>query len=102
MPKPARPAWNELINGSMDVQWVEFQGLVTDVRSNKLSMLLPGGQVDVQVDQYEASLTPFAKSVVRIQGVLFAAWTTAREVRVGNVVMRNASISVDIPCPAIL
>jgi len=23
--RPARPAWNELINGSMDVHWVEFQ-----------------------------------------------------------------------------
>ena len=100
LPEPSRPAWNELINGSMDVQWVEFQGLVTDVRSNTLSMLLPGGQLDVQVDQYEASLTQFEKSVVRIQGVLFAAWTTSREVRVGNVVMRNASVSVDIPVPA--
>jgi signal transduction histidine kinase len=100
LPEPARPAWNELINGSMDVQWVEFQGLVTDVRSNTLSMLLPGGQLDVQVDQFEASLTPFEKSVVRIQGVLFAAYATSREVRVGNVVMRNASISVDIPVPS--
>ncbi|MGH8023273.1 MAG: hypothetical protein ACRED1_06815, partial [Limisphaerales bacterium] len=24
MPEPAHPAWNELVNGSMDVQWVEF------------------------------------------------------------------------------
>jgi signal transduction histidine kinase len=100
LPEPAHPAWNELINGSMDVQWVEFQGLVTDVHSNVLSMLVPGGQLDVRVDMYESSLTQFQKSVIRIQGVLFAAWTTAREVRVGNVVMRNASISVDIPVPA--
>ncbi len=100
LPEPAHPAWNELINGSMDVQWVEFQGLVTDVHSNVLSMLVPGGQLNVRVDLYEASLAQFQKSVVRIQGALFAAWTTAREVRVGNVVMRNASISVDIPAPA--
>jgi signal transduction histidine kinase len=100
LPEPARPAWSELINGSLDVQWVEFQGLVTDVHSNMLSMLLPGGELNVRVDQYEASLKPFEKCVVRLQGVLYAAWTTAREVRVGNVIMRNASISVDIPAPA--
>ena len=98
-PEPSRPAWNELINGSMDVQWVEFQGLVTDVHSNALSMLLAGGQLDVQVDQYEDRLMQFKKSVVRVQGVLFADWTTAREVRVGDVRVRNASITVDVPAP---
>src|SRR6185437_13864142 len=100
-PEPAHPSWNELINGSMDVQWVEFQGLVTDVHSNALSMLLPGGQLDVQVDQYEAKLAQFKKSVIRIQGVLFADyWTNSREVRVGDVRVRNSSITVDVPAPA--
>src|SRR5207253_8038739 len=80
MPTPLRPAWNDLINGSMDAQWVEFQGLVTDVRGETLSMLLPGGQLDVRVNHYDASLTRFAKSVVRLQGALFASWTLAREV----------------------
>ena len=85
----------------MDVQWVEFQGLVTDVHSNALSMLLPGGQLDVQVDQYEAKLAQFKKSVIRIQGVLFADyWTNSREVRVGDVRVRNSSITVDVPAPA--
>jgi len=32
--------------------------------------------------------------------VLFAAWTSGREVRLGSVRMRNASISVDVPAPA--
>jgi signal transduction histidine kinase len=99
LPEPARPAWNELINGSMDVQWVELRGLVTGVRSNTLSMLLPGGQLDVQVDQYEARLAQLLKSVIRVQGVLFADWTSTREVRVGNVRFRNASITVDVPAP---
>ena len=92
-PEPARPAWHDLINGSMDVQWVEIQGLVTDVHSNTLSMLLAGGQLDVLVDQYEARLAQFEKSVVRIQGVLFADYWTNREVRVGNVRVRNSSIN---------
>ncbi len=99
-PEPSHPSWNELINGSMDVQWVEFQGLVTDVHSNALSMILAGGQINVQVDQYEARLEQFRKSVIRIQGVLFADyWTNSREVRVGDVRVRNSSITVDVPAP---
>ncbi len=102
LPEPARPAWNELINGSMDVQWVEFRGLVTDVQSNTLSLLLAGGKIDVQMERhYESELKPFEKSVVRIRGVLFADWNTGtRELRVGSILMRNASINVDIPAPA--
>ena len=99
-PEPAHPAWHDLINGSMDVQWVELQGLVTAVHSNALSMLLAGGQLNVRVDQYEPQLVQFQKSVVRVQGVLFADWTAAREVHVGDVRMRNARVTVDVPAPA--
>jgi signal transduction histidine kinase/RNase P/RNase MRP subunit p29 len=99
LPEPAHPSWHDLTIGSMDVQWSEIQGLVTDVKSNTLSMLLAGGQLDVQVDQYEARLAQFRKSVVRIQGVLFADWTSAHEIRVGSVRMRNTRITVDMPAP---
>lgn len=100
-PEPARPAWNELINGSMDVQWVEFQGLVTDVQSNQLSLLISGGELDVQMqDHYESELKQFEKAVVRIRGVLYANWKTGtRELSVGSIRMRNASINVDVPAP---
>jgi len=101
LPEPVRPTWNALNNGSLDVQWVEFQGLVTDVRSNTLSMLLSDGQMDVQVEGVAvSSLKSLEKSVVRVRGVLFAVWNATREVRVGRILMRNASITVDIPAPA--
>ncbi len=100
-PEPVRPTWNALNNGSLDVQWVEFQGLVTDVHSNTLSMLLSDGQLDVQVEGVAmASLKSFEKSVVQVRGVLFAVWNATREVRVGRILMRNASLTVEIPAPA--
>lgn len=102
LPDPARPTWTELLNGSMDVQWAELQGLVTAVRGNTLTLLLPEGKLEVQMDGYDKpELTPFAKSVVSIRGVLYAVWDPeTREVRVGSVLMRNAAISVDVPAPA--
>jgi signal transduction histidine kinase len=102
LPEPARPTWMELLNGSMDVQWAELQGLVTDVQSNKMTLLLPEGRLDVLLERrYESELKPFEKTVVRIRGVLFAVWNPeTREVRMGSVIMRNATISVDAYAPA--
>jgi signal transduction histidine kinase len=101
LPEPSRPAWNAIVNGSMDVQWAEFQGLVTDVQSNMLSLLLPGGKIDVQIYASSISrLDPFKKSVITIRGVLLAEWNGSREVRIGLVKMHNAGITTDVPAPA--
>jgi signal transduction histidine kinase len=101
LPEPAHPTWTELLNGSMDVQWAELQGLVTDVQSNKISLLLPEGRLEVLMDDYyESQLSPYEKSVVRIRGVLYATWNAeTREVRGGRVLLRNATIAVDVPAP---
>ena len=101
VPEPARPTWTELLNGSMDVQWSELQGLVTDVQSNRVSLLLPEGHLEVLLDgYYESQLKPFEKNVVRLRGVLYAKWNAeTREVRVGTVMFRNATINVDAAAP---
>jgi signal transduction histidine kinase len=101
MPEPVRPTWNELVNGSMDVQWAEFRGLVTDVQSNNVTLMLPEGHLTAQMEGYlESDLKPFLKADVRIRGTLYAVWdANTREVRVGNVLMRNAIIDVDQPAP---
>jgi len=100
-PEPAIPTWDELNNGSMDVQWVEIRGLVREVHSNTLSMLLPSGGIDIQAEgPLLPALKPLEKAVVKIRGVLFANWNAAREVRVGSVRMRNATVSVEVAPPA--
>jgi hypothetical protein len=102
LPSPVYPTWTELLNGSRDVQWAELKGLVTDVHSNRISLYLPEGRLDVQLEgYYESDLRPFLKADVRIRGVLYAMWDAAtREVRVGEVIMRNSTVSVDMPAPA--
>jgi len=96
LPEPAHPSRNQLINGSMDTQWVEFQALVTGVHSNCLTMLLPEGSLNVQIGEHdEHDLIGFKNAVIRIRGTLFAGWNPAtREVRVGDLRMETASISV--------
>ena len=101
LPEPAHPLWNELINGSMDVQWVEFQGLVTAVHNNSMTLFLSNGSLEVTIHgEDELTLKRYQGAVVRVRGTLFASWDSAtREVRVGSIIVQNASISVDRPAP---
>ncbi len=102
LPAPARPTWNELLNGSMDAQWAELKGLVTDVHSNLVTLMLPEGRLEVLIEGCsESDLRPFLNTVAQIRGVLYAVWDAqTREVRVGSVMMRNAVIGVDTSAPA--
>ena len=102
MPEPARPGWNELANGSMDAQWVEFRGVVSDVQSNRLTFLLPDGTLEATMENHiEADLKQYLHAVVRVRGTLFAIWNAGtREVQFGSVLMRNATVSMEVPPPA--
>ena len=102
MPEPAHPDWNQLMNGSMDIQWGELLGLVTGIQSNRLSLLLPEGQLKVDLPEWEqAELKLFSNAVVRIRGVLFANWSSdTHEVENGSITMHNGLISVNKPAPA--
>lgn len=100
MPPPARPTWKELINGSMDVQWVEIQGLVTAVQSNAFDLLLPQGELHINAEaNSESQLRSVQQAVVRLRGVLFANWNTNRTVQVGQISMQNMIIDVDAQAP---
>jgi signal transduction histidine kinase len=100
MPPPAHPTWKELINGSMDIQWVELQGLVAAVHSNSLALLLPEGELNVEAGAYsESQLRTFEGDVIRLRGVLFAAWNTNRTVQIGHLLMRNVNVDIDVPAP---
>jgi signal transduction histidine kinase len=83
----------------MDVQWVEFQGLVSGVQSNRLTLVLPEGSLEVQMENhFEPELKGYQQALVRIRGTLFAIWNAdTREVQFGSLLMRNASLSVDAP-----
>jgi signal transduction histidine kinase len=102
LPTPVVPTWTELLNGSRDVQWAELKGLVTDIHSNSITLHLSEGRLDVQLEGlFESELRPFVKDVVRIRGVLYAVWdAVTREVQVGQVMLRNPSLSVEVPAPA--
>ena len=101
MPEPAHPSWSQLANGSMDVQRVELQGLVTSVNSNELSLVTAEGHLEVAMANWaESELKSFDHAVVSIRGTLFATWNAeTHEVHVANITMFNTAVMVDTPAP---
>ena len=104
LPEAVRPTWDQLINGSMDAQYVEIQGILTDVKSNNVVLFTRDGLINsyVRVNGMEpGDLKPFEDALVRIRGCMFATWNgTTHRVNVGQIRILGADVTVDQPAPA--
>lgn len=98
LPEPVRPTWDQLLNGSLDAQYVELQGIVTAVSTNGVTLLTREGRISVElrvIGLKPADLARFENSLVRIRGCLFANWDyVTHEVEPGAVRIYGAEISV--------
>lgn len=103
LPEPVRPTWDQLLNGSLDAQYVQLQGIVTAVQSNSLTLLTRHGRIRMEVRLNSArpdALERFEDSLVSIRGTLFASWDyLTHQVRVGEIRIYGAAVSVESPAP---
>jgi signal transduction histidine kinase/CheY-like chemotaxis protein len=101
IPEPLRPEWEQLLNGSVDCQLVELHGTVTSVHDNIMTMMLPGGSLQVENIPFTPEQTSaYQNAEIHIRGVLTADWDgTSRQVRPGKVIIYTHSIQVDRPAP---
>jgi signal transduction histidine kinase len=103
MPQPVHPAWDQLMNGSLDAQYVELQGIITTVSTNDVTLFTGDGRIRLElrvVGMKAAELERYEDAVVRIRGCLFASWNyLTHEVKVGEIRVYGAEISVDQPAP---
>jgi signal transduction histidine kinase len=104
LPAPVRPTWDQLLNGSLDAQYVEVQGIVTAVNTNGVTLLMREGRINVELrvpGLATPALARFENSLVRLRGCLFANWDyITHEVKAGEVRIYGVTISVDEPAPA--
>src|SRR6266446_890033 len=105
LPPPVQPTWDQLINGSLDTQFVEIQGIVTSVRADGVTLLTHGGKIKAELFGLSGgtngvALKRYENSLIRLRGCLFASWDPAtHQVRVGEVRMFTPSLTVDEPAP---
>lgn len=102
LPQPIRPTWDELINGSLDSQYVELHGIVTAIHGGGVTLLTRGGKIAVALHDIDsASLAKYREGLVRIRGCLFASWSGAtRQLRTDEVRFYGAQVTLEEPPPA--
>ena len=102
MPDPIRPTWAQLLNGSVDAQYVEIRGVVSSVEGEYISLLMRGGRLRLQMETMtEEKLRQYENSIVRLRGCLAASWNgETRKVIPGELRMNSASISVERDAPS--
>ncbi|MBI4325155.1 MAG: hypothetical protein HY674_07805, partial [Chloroflexi bacterium] len=49
LPEPVHPTWDQLLNGSLDAQYVEIQGIVTAVHADGVTLLTRGGVIKAEL-----------------------------------------------------
>jgi len=109
LPPPIHPSWEQLNNGSMDVELIEVPGIVLDATPDELTLLTHGGRVSI-VPNYEYPL-PYDTAVtaphqslrgsrVTVRGVFFAYWESGeRQLIPGRFLLGDGMISVEEPMP---
>ncbi|MGA2178855.1 MAG: ATP-binding protein [Verrucomicrobiota bacterium] len=104
LPTPWYPTWDQLLNGSLDAQYVEIQGIITAVQTNGVTLLTQGGRIKLELrvtGLKPEALEHYEDALVRVRGCLFASWDyVTHEVKVGEIRIYGADISVDQPAPA--
>ena len=101
LPPPVRPTWDQLINGSLDTQFVEIQGVPTAVSADGVTLLTHGGKIKaLLLGTNGVAWTRYENSLIRLRGCLFASWdANTHQVRVGEIRMFSPSVQVDEPAP---
>jgi signal transduction histidine kinase len=101
LPPPVHPYWDQLINGSLDTQFVEIQGIVTSVRADGVTLLTHGGKINVLLfGTNSVALKRYDDALIRLRGCLFASWDKAtHQVNVSEVRMFTPSVTVVEPAP---
>jgi signal transduction histidine kinase len=110
LPQPVQPTWDQLINGSLDDQQVELNGIVEQgipkppgYPSHWSKIILRTTEGPLWVDVWLVgtnfdTLTNYEDAVVRLRGCLFVALTTdTHQLEPGHIRMYVDSIDVDQP-----
>jgi signal transduction histidine kinase/uncharacterized protein YdeI (BOF family) len=103
-PEPAKPTWDQLINGSLDAQYCEIEGMVLATSTNTATLRTHGGVLLAELRLRNGdteSLGLLQDAIVRIRGCLFASWDyVTHHVKPGEVRIYCADIVVKKPTPA--
>ena len=102
LPEPLRPAWDQLINGSLDTEYIEVQGIITSVAPDEVTLLTRAGKIGLELPNVQPQeLRRDADGLVRVRGCVMPVRDIhTQQVVPGRMRLVNASIALDEPPPA--
>lgn len=101
MPQPLHPTWDQMMNGSLDTQYAEIEGVVTAVHGQQIEMLTESGKITLELSDFQSEdLAPYEGAVVRIRGCVFVGFNMqTHELQVGLLRMTGGALEVLQPAP---
>ena len=102
MPEPGHPSSVQLVDGSMDTQYIELEGVALGADGTALSLLTRGGRLSVHLPELSPDLLARMEGArIRVRGcVIPGRDVNTEQVKLGEFELRNASLAVDEPAPA--
>ena len=97
LPEPAHAEWDQLVNGSLDNQFVEIEGVVLEVKTNTITLLAHSGKINIAVyGEKPPGLAQFENKLVRLRGCFQAVWDgRTHQVKSGEIRLGNIAINSD-------
>jgi signal transduction histidine kinase len=109
LPEPARPSWDQLMNGSLDDQWVELKGIIVTMTNlqvdwTSIRLRTQDGTLPVEfraIGMTRQMLEHYKNALVRMRGCLFVSRDVQTDqVRLGGIRMYVNDIAMDESAPA--
>jgi signal transduction histidine kinase len=102
LPEPIRPTRDELMNGSLDTQYVEVQGIATAIETNAVVLLTRDGKLKIEfVASQPKTLDGLEDALIRVRGVGCPDRDTNQMIlsALSPLGLFSASVSMDEPAP---
>jgi signal transduction histidine kinase len=101
LPQPVRATWDQLMNGSLDTQYADIEGVVTAIHDQQIVMLTEGGKVTLDLSEFRPeALAGYQNARVRIRGCIFGPFNgQTRRVEPGALRVADAAVQVLEPAP---
>jgi len=96
LPKPVRATWDQLVNGSLDTEFAEIDGVVTEVKGSQLLLLTEGGKISVDLKDFRPeALLAFENALVRLRGCFLVNFNFGtRRLETGSLVISGADVEL--------
>lgn len=104
LPVPIQPTWDQLLNGSLDAQFVQIEGIITDLNlaTAQPTLLTHWGKITITFNGEDPpGLEQFQNKLVRIRGCLLPVWDpTTHQLKPGEIHLGSATLNTDQALPS--